>query len=337
MRKMSRRAFTAAATGAIASPMLVGRAQAAQFNFKIASELAPSHPVNVRLAAAADLIRKETGGKLDMQVFPNNQLGGSTDMLSQVRSGALEFFIVSPAIISSLVPVASINSMGFAFKDIDKVWEAMDGKLGALVRARIADTTNIIAQERIWDNGFRQVTCSARPIANVGDVAGLKIRVPVSPLYTSMWKALGALPASINFSEVYSSLQTHIVDGQENPLVLIYTSKFFEVQKYCSMTNHMWDGQWLLTNKRAWDRLPLDFRDIAAKHLDEAALLQRADVAKLNGSLADELKKGGLTFNAVDPAEFRATLQKAGFYKEWKEKYGDDVWKTLEEYTGSLA
>lgn len=337
MGRITRRALLAVGGAALAAPLTLRYAHAAQFNFKIASELAPSHPVNLRLGEAADLIRKDSDGKIDIQIFPNNQLGGSTDMLNQVRSGALEFFIVSPAIISSLVPVVSINSMGFAFKNIDQVWQAMDGKLGELVRARIAASTGLIAQERIWDNGFRQVTCSTKPINGVGDVAGLKIRVPVSPLYTSMWKSLGALPASINYAEVYSSLQTRIVDAQENPLALIYTSKFFEVQKYCSLTNHMWDGQWLLTNKRVWERLPADLRDLVAKRLNEAALRQRADVAHLNSSLQDDLKKANLVFNTVDPSEFRATLQKAGFYADWKSKYGDEAWNVLEGYTGALG
>ncbi|WP_435336195.1 TRAP transporter substrate-binding protein, partial [Klebsiella pneumoniae] len=113
-----------------------------------------------------------------------------------------------------------------------------------------------LAMERIWDNGFRQITSSTRPIAGPADLQGFKIRVPVSPLWTSMFKALDSAPASINFAEVYSSLQTKIVDGQENPLAIISTAKLYEVQKYCSLTNHMWDGFWFLANRRAWERLP---------------------------------------------------------------------------------
>ena len=110
--------------------------------------------------------------------------------------------------------------------------------------------------EKIWDNGFRQTTTSTKPIVTPGRLRGMKLRVPPSPLWTSMFKAFDAAPASINFNEVYSALQTKIVDGQENPLAIISTAKLYEVQKYCSLTNHMWDGFWFLANQRAWEALP---------------------------------------------------------------------------------
>src|SRR5436189_6066561 len=141
----------------------------------------------------------------------------------------------------TLVPAASINGIGFAFPDYDTVWKAMDGGLGAHVRGEIGKA-GLVVMDKIWDNGFRQTTSSTRPINAPDDLKGFKIRVPVSPLWTSLFQSLGAAPAGINFSEVYTALQTHIVDGQENPLTLISLAKLFEVQKYASMTNHMWDG-----------------------------------------------------------------------------------------------
>ncbi len=198
----------------------------------------------------AAAIKTETNGRFDLQIFPNNQLGADTDVLSQLRSGGVEFFTMSGLILATLVPAASINGMGFAFPDYATVWKAMDGDLGAFVRKEVAKA-NIVAFEKIWDNGFRQTTSSTRPINGPGDYKGFKIRVPVSPLWTSMFKAFDAAPASINFNEVYSALQTKIVEGQENPLALISTAKLYEVQKYCSLTNHMWDGYWFLANRRA--------------------------------------------------------------------------------------
>ena len=143
--------------------------------------------------------------------------------MTQIRSGGVEFFTLSGLILAILVPAASINGMGFAFPNYDIVWKAMDGDLGAYVRAQIAKT-NLIAMENIWDNGFRQTTTSTKPIAMPGDFRGMKLRVPPSPLWTSMFKAFDASPATINFNEVYSSLQTKIVDGQENPLAIISTA-----------------------------------------------------------------------------------------------------------------
>ena len=172
----------------------------------------------------------------------------------------------------------------------------MDGDLGAYVRDQIAKA-NLVAMDKIWDNGFRQTTTSTKPINGPDDLKGFKIRVPVSPLWTSMYKAFDAAPASINFSEVYTALQTKVVDGQENPLAIIATAKLYEVQKYCSLTNHMWDGFWFLANRRAWERLPEDLRTIVAKHVNAAGVKEREDVAKLNAGLQKELAGKGMVFN----------------------------------------
>jgi TRAP-type C4-dicarboxylate transport system substrate-binding protein len=165
----------------------------------------------------------------------------------------------------------------------------------------------------------------------------MKLRVPVSPLWTSMFKALDASPASINFNEVYSALQTKIVDGQENPLAIIDTAKLYEVQKYCSLTDHMWDGFWFLANKDAWEGLPDDVRAIVAKNVNAAGVKERGDVEKLNATLQQQLAAKGLVFNQPDAAPFRNKLRSAGFYTEWKNKYGEEAWGILEKSVGKLA
>jgi tripartite ATP-independent transporter DctP family solute receptor len=340
MPQQNRRKFLTQASGlalgaAGASVMGLAHAQSAEFALKFGSNLPAVHPLNVRAKEAADAIRKETKGRVDIQVYPNNQLGSDTDMLSQVRSGAMDFMTLSGLILSTLVPVASINGIGFAFKDMNQVWAAMDGDLGAHVRANIAKF-NLHAFDRIWDSGFRQITSSSKPITSPADLKGFKIRVPVSPLWTSMFKAFDASPASINFSEVYSALQTKIVEGQENPLAIIQTAKLYEVQKYCSQTNHMWDGFWFLANAKSWARLPKDVQTLIAKHINAGAERERDDIRRLNNTVEVELKSKGLVFNPVDPQAFRAVLKKSGFYAEWKKKYGNEAWALLEKYSGKL-
>jgi TRAP-type transport system periplasmic protein len=326
----------AGAARAIGGPG-IARAQQPQWSYKYANNLPDTHPMNVRAREMAAAIKVETDGRLDLQIFPSNQLGSDTDTLNQIRSGGVEFFTLSGLILSTLVPAASINGIGFAFPDYASVWRAMDGELGAYVRAQIAKTNQILAMETIWDNGFRQTTTSTKPIATPDDFRGMKVRVPVSPLWISMFKALGASPTSINFNEVYSALQTKIVDGQENPLAIISTAKLYEVQKYCSMTNHMWDGFWFLANRRAWEALPDDVRTIAAKHINAAGAKEREDVAKLNSTLQQDLTTKGLVFNTPDHAPFREKLRAAGFYTEWKGKYGDEAWAILEKSVGKLT
>jgi tripartite ATP-independent transporter DctP family solute receptor len=333
--KINRRTLVLGASDLpLVSTIRYAGAQTAEFNYKYANNLPISHPMNVRAQEAVDKIREETGGRVAIQIFPSNQLGADTDMLSQVRSGGVEFFTLSPLILSTLVSNASISGIGFAFPSYDQVWPAMDGELGAYVRGEI-EKSNLVVMEKIWDNGFRQITSSVGPINNSDDLKGFKIRVPVSPLWTSMFTAFESAPASINFAEVYSALQTGIVDGQENPLAIISTAKLYEVQKYLSVTNHMWDGFWFLANKRAWERLPEDLREIVAKNINEAAVNERADVAALNASLLGELEKQGMVINQPDTATFRQKLTDAGFYGEWKNTYGEEAWAILEKAVGT--
>ena len=338
--KISRRQLLAGAgAGAVtlAMPLRSAWAQSkAEFSYKYANNLPVTHPMNIRANEMAAAIQKETSGRVEIKIFPSSQLGSDTDMLSQVRSGGVEFFTLSGLILSTLVPAASITGIGFAFSNYADVWKALDGELGAYVRAQIAKA-NLVAMDKIWDNGFRQITSSTKPIQTAADLKGFKIRVPVSPLWTSMFKAFDSAPASINFNEVYSALQTKVVDGQENPLAIIATAKLNEVQKYCSLTNHMWDGFWFLANKRAWDRLPADMREIVAKNINAAGMNERADVAAMNAGLQKELTDKGMIFNTTTPESFRAQLTKAGFYKEWQGKYGNEAWALLEKYSGKLA
>jgi TRAP-type transport system periplasmic protein len=314
----------------------VSRARAAEYDWKFGHGFPATHPVNVFALEAAAKIKQDTGGRVDIQVFPNSQLGGDSDLLSQVRSGGVDFFSTGGLIFATLVPVAAINGTGFAFSGYDKVWPAMDGALGAYVRKGF-DKAGLHAFERIWNNGFRQITSSKVAVRSPADLAGFKIRVPVSQVYISLFKALGASPASINLAEVYTALQTKIVDGQENPLVVADTAKFYEVQKFCSLTNHVWDGSWIVTSARTWRDVPDDLKAIVARGFNGTADRQREAVTALNTGLEESLKAKGLTVNTTDPEPFREALRKAGFYAEWKGRYGEEAWSLLEGAVGRLA
>jgi len=321
------------AAGLIGAPRI---ARAAEFSLKYGNNLPLTHPLNIRAQEAADRIAKETNGRVEITIFPNNQLGGDTDMLAQVRNGGITFFTPSALVVATLVPVAAINAVGFAFADYGQVWKAMDGKLGAHVRGAMAKV-GIYTFEKIWDNGFRQITSGNKPIESAKDMDGLKIRVPVSPLSISMFKALGSSPTSLQFSEVYSSLQTRIVDAQENPLPIIQVAKLFEVQKYCAISNHIWDGFWFIANGRAWESLPSDIKTIVANAINDAGMKQRDDIKAFNETVQADLKSKGLTFSKPAPDSFRAKLRDSGFYGEWKAKFGDEAWGLLENAVGKLA
>jgi tripartite ATP-independent transporter DctP family solute receptor len=305
-------------TAALAAPALLTRpARAAEFNWKFATNQPASHPSNIRAQQAIDKIREESGGRVAITLFPNNQLGGDTDVFSQLRAGAIHLFLLSGLIVQTVVPEAGANGVGYAFKDYDTVWAAMDGDFGAHLRKKM-ESAGVRAFPKIWDNGFRQMTSSRGPIRTPDDLKGFKIRIPVMPIESSLFESLGAAPTTINIKEAYSALQTKLVDGQENPLSIVQTWRFYEVQKYCSLTSHMWDGFWALANMRAWGRLPADLQQLVSRNIDAAGLEQRVDVRRLNETL-------------------QAKLREAGFYSKWQQAFGPECWGLLEKYTGALV
>jgi tripartite ATP-independent transporter DctP family solute receptor len=333
---LSRRSLLVAGATVPLFSILTRPSSAAEFTYKLATGQDPTHPVNIRGQEASDRIREATGGRLEIKVFPANQLGSDTELLTQVRNGGVEFFNQSSSILATFVPTAGLVNTGFAFPNYDAVWTAMDGDLGTYIRAQIAKTP-IMTVCKVWDNGFRHVTSSTREVRTPDDLKNFKVRVPPAPILTSLFKALQAGPAPINFNEVYSALQTKVVDGQENPLPIIATARLYEVQKTCSLTGHVWDGYWILGNKRAFERLPKDVQEIVTREFDRSAADQRADIARLSDSLRADLTAKGLQFIDVDRAAFRDALGKTSFYADWKAKFGDEGWNQLEKVSGKLV
>lgn len=332
----SRRLFLA---GAAAMPLVAIRTQparAAEFNYKLATGQSLTQPINARLDQACQRIREASGGRMDIKFFPASQLGSDTDLITQVRTGGIEFLNIAGSVISTVASGAAITNVGFAFSDYDQVWSGVDGPIGAYVRTQI-EKAGLIVAAKAADNSFRQITSNARPIRAPEDLKGYRIRVPVAPIFTSLFSSLGASPTSINFNELYTALQTRLVDGQENGLVAIDSGKLYEVQKYVSETNHIWDPFWIVANRRAYAKLPETLQEIVRRELDRAAMEQRDDVVRLNGTLKTQLTARGLVFETADKPAFRKALTQAGFYRDWKDKFGPEAWKALEAVTGGLA
>ncbi len=339
MLKVSRRALLTTAAGAAAgclvqSPAVL--AQAAPLKLKFGNDLPATHSVNVRLREAVEAITAETKGQVEISLFPNNQLGSDSDMITQLRSCALELATMPGTVLSTLIPTASLTGVGFAFTSYDKVWAAMDGEVGVFIRRNI-EKVGLFPFESVWDNGFRQITTTTKPITAPADLANFKIRVPVVPLWVAMFSAFGASPISVPLSEAYSALQTRIADGQENPLALIDSAKFYEVQKFCSLTNHSWDGFWLLSSGKIWKTIPQDVQKLLQTTFNAAARKQRNDIVQANADLQKSLEGKGLTFNKTDAELFQATLAKTSFYKDAKTKFGDEAWALLQRYAGNIS
>jgi len=330
-------ARAAAAAAGMAAPAFLSRpAAAAEFDYKYGTALPDGHPMVTRSREAADKIKEESGGRLAITVYPNSALGQDTAMMSEAVSGALPVYSLSLDILAQRAPPAGIFGVGFAFNSAEQAWRAMDGELGDYVRG-LADKVGLFCIDKAFDHGFREITSRSKPIEKPEDLKGFRIRTPVAPEFVALFKHLGALPTAINFGEVYAALQTGLVDGQENPLILIDAAKLYEVQKYCSMTDHIWVGLHVAFNNDAWKKLPADLQEIAHRNFSRAALSERDDWRRMDETEAAALKDKGLVFNTPDTQAFRAALRNSGFYPDMKMTLGDQGWALLEKYVGALA
>jgi tripartite ATP-independent transporter DctP family solute receptor len=334
---LTRRRFVAGTAAALASIAIVrAPARAATWTYRYASNLTVDHPLNVSMRQCWNAVRDETGGRLDVKMFPNSQLGGDTAVLTQLRSGAVQFFTLDGGILQGVVPVAAIQGIGFAFKDSADAFRALDGALGDYVRKEI-NAKGLYVHPKMWENGMRQITSNTKPIRSAEDLANFTIRTPAGALWVDLFKSFGASPTPINFNETYTALQTKIVDGEENPYAIIDSAHLYEVQRYLSVTNHMWSAYHFLGNNTAWQALPADVRAIVERNLTKYALQQRVATAERNAWLADQLARRGMKINQAETESFRTRLQTSGFYRKWKTTFGQTGWDLLEANSGKLS
>jgi tripartite ATP-independent transporter DctP family solute receptor len=338
--KVSRRTLLSGAavavTGMAAPVILRWPANAAEFTYKCGTALPDGHPMCIRGREAMKAIKERGNGRLDITLYTNSVLGQDTAMLSQTIAGALEMYFLPIDLLAPKNPACGIFGVGYAFLGYANIWKAMDGDLGNYLRD-LSRQIGFRVVHNCYDHGFRQITTRTKPIHTPADLKGFKIRLPVAPYLIALFQHLGASPTPINFGEVYSALQTGVVDGQENPLVLIETAKLYEVQKYCSMTNHVWAGIHVSFGKAAWKRLPPDLQQLADEEFNAKALLERADWQVMTKNETKTLEGKGMVFNRPDTKPFQDELRKSGFYDDMKKTSGDKAWALLEQYVGPLA
>ncbi|HTX04082.1 MAG TPA: TRAP transporter substrate-binding protein [Candidatus Acidoferrales bacterium] len=335
MKSVSRRQFAAGAAAAttFSSISIIKSRAAAKFNYKYGNDQTDISPVTRRSEEMWQAVERETNGALHVDTFPNSVLGGDSQMITQLRTGALQFLTEPGAILQSVVPEAAIDGVAFAFKDSATAFRAMDGALGEFVMEAI-EAKGIHCIPKPYDNGMRHITAN-KPIHTAADVDGLKIRVPASAIFVDMWRTLGASPTPINVSELYSALQTHIVEAEENALINIEQSKLYEVQKTLNFSGHAWSCWWMIANKDAWNALGSDIQGVVTRNMAKYAVLQRQDFAVLDNSLRGKLKSQGMQEYQCDDATFKAKL--GPYYAKWKAQFGPTAWNALEKYTGTLA
>jgi tripartite ATP-independent transporter DctP family solute receptor len=323
----------AAFAASVASP---ARAASPSFHFKIGHNTPEGQAHSVRVKQMAAEIARETNGRLTIDVFGGATLGTDTAMLSQTRAGALQIVLTAGAYLGAIAPTVQIDSVPFAFGSADDAVHAFDGDLGSLVRADIRERSGLVPLPGTWDTGFRQIASASKPIRDPNDLDGFKIRIPPAKIFVDTFKSLGAAPVSLNFSELYVAAETHLVDGLESPLDFIEYSRFFEVTKYLSVTNHMWNTRWMLVNADAWNGLPPDLQAALARGSAKYASLAHRDTQALNTVLLDKLRRRGMTVNTTSRDAFKKKLGPA-FYARWQDAFGTKAWALLQRATGPLA
>lgn len=331
----SRRCFLAqsAALGAT-SVFAQTRPQWTARQFHNQPEQSHQHEFLVRLW---DAVRAETNGRFACAVFAQNANipGSDPAALKMLISGELEFFTLMGGILGKEVPATEIQGLPFAFTSHKQVHRVLDGELGNYLRREMAAKGIHGFPRGLLENGFRHISMIDGPVRTAADLRGKKIRVPDGEMFADLFQTLGAEPVTVNIRELYDSLKTHRVDGQENPLVVTEVNKLYEVTRYLSFTNHMWSGFNMLANLKFWNTLPGDVRDVISRNVVKYVAEQRRYTDGLNQKLATQLAARGMIINTADTAGFRAPL--APLYKRWKERLGSKAWNLLEAQVGKLG
>ncbi|WP_186300334.1 TRAP transporter substrate-binding protein [Denitromonas ohlonensis] len=288
---------------------------------RLSHNAAPGNPKAEASLKFAELVAQKTGGRVKVEVGGSAQFGDDAESLTNMRLGTMAFSANSQGTTSNIVPEFGLLGLPFLFRDLEHAYKVVDGPVGEKL-GEYADKKGLVLLA-LWDNGIRQVSNNTRPITKPQDLAGIKLRTPPDPMTLSIFKSLGANPAPLAFSELYIALQQGVFDGQENPLMNIYSSKLFEVQKYISLTGHKYEATPLLASKMIFGTLSKDDQKAVREAAIEAGKLNRDMSLAADADLRKKLADAGVQFNAVDQAPFVA--QTKPVYDEWAAKFPDMV------------
>ncbi len=306
---------------------------AAEYTIRLANPVAPDHSWGRASEVFKEYLEDITNGRMAVEVHHAGALGKVRETMEMVKMGTLEAALGGVAHIQRHVPELGILVLPFLWKDLDTMFEVLDGPLGRHIEARLdaAGYHNL----GFWDNGFRHVTNNRQPIMGVADLKGLKIRTLPTPVHIAYFKKLGAAPTPMDWTELFEALRTGVVDAQENPPAMVYTARFPEVQKYYSLTGHVNEPGALEMSKIFYEKLPDDLKlavDVAAR---KATVWQRAENDRDNQKFLSKLKEAGMEINTIPEAgmgEFREIALQVypdavkGFGKMGKELTDMFVW-----------
>ncbi|NSL53582.1 TRAP transporter substrate-binding protein [Uliginosibacterium aquaticum] len=301
----------------------------AQVELKLGHFGAEDHPAQTAAKQFAKNVETRTGGKVKIKLFPNNQLGNPPEVLEQAILGAIDMSLSGQDQIAKYVPKFDAVSTPFAFKDYAMADKVLDGDFKKWV-AKDLEAKGLVYLSA-WEWGFREVSNSKRPILKPEDMKGLKIRTPPAFAYQAFVEACGGLVQTIGFSELVMAMKTGVVDGQENPIAVIYNLKLYESQKYISMLNYTYSSMTHVVSKRVWDKLTPDQQKVIQEESDSASKLMRHLVRDQEATQIAEMKKLGIRIDTPDLTPFKAAMPSA--YEKVKAKVGA---KNFDEFMAIL-
>ena len=311
---------------AVAASLLVAGTGStwAQEKLRIAGNFTDKHSSSIAIEQFKKDVEQATGGKLIIETFPNMQLGGAQENVTQTRAGTIFGTWVGMAFLSRTVPELEAVSLPFLFPTREVAYKVMDGPIGDLIDKKMEDKGFIALG--FMELGARQVTNSVRPIKTAADLKGLKIRLQPNETHLATFRALGANPQAMDIREVYSAMEQKVLDGHENPYNLILDSRFFEVQKYVSNTGHFFDFIAVVVNRKKFQSLSPEFQKVVQTAMDKAVATQRVAAAKADSEALAELQKKGMQYDAMPQSE-REVMRRAtaGVVDEIKKRVGADL------------
>lgn len=318
---------------ALVAAALIPAAQAQERTIKFAFQNQKEHPQAQGAQKFADLVAAKTHGRITVKLFPGGTLGGDLQTVSALQGGTVEMTVLNAGILSAQTKEFGIYDFPFLFASPQEADAVTDGPFGKKLLDKL-QSKNLVGLA-YWELGFRNVTNSKRPITKAEDLVGLKIRVIQSPIYIDMFNALGANAVPMPFPELYTAMEQKAVDGQENPFSTILASKFSEVQKYLTITRHMYNPQAVIASKKFWDSLNAADQKAITEAMAEATVFQRS-VSRSQADVAlEDLKKAGMQVSEFSPAELDKLRAKVKpVVEKHSEKVGTD---TVKEVYDTLA
>ncbi|UVI30706.1 TRAP transporter substrate-binding protein [Paenibacillus spongiae] len=272
----------------------------------------------------AELVKEKTNGSVEVDVFPSSTLGNDRDLIEGMQLGSVDFALVA-GVLSNFYEPYSILELPYLFRDQEHMEKVLYGEVGTKMKEDLLTNAQVRGLE-FWVRGPRELTANKK-IAKVEDLKGLKVRVPEIPASIAAWKAMGASPTPMAFGEVYSSLQTGVIDGQENPFALIASNKIQEVQKYLMMTNHVYGYVMLTMSDITYQKLSKEQQQAIEEAAKEATQFENDLVAEQEEVLLKQLKDAGMEVVEVDTAKFAEKAKTV--HEEFANKYGKELYDSI--------